>query len=271
VLPDRRSLLLAGLAAVVAGCASAARTGSRGAPTTTAAGAAGTPSRAAAGSAEPPRTTATAGSTTRARPGAPAVEVVRGPGTRPEVALTFHGAGEPGLSLALLRAAEAGHAAITVFAVGTWLDATPSLARRVLQGGHELANHTQHHLQDLKDQPESVAEDEFARVAATLRRLTGSPGAFARPSAMDHATPTVLAAAGRAGYTTSLSFDVDPADYRDPGSDLVVARTLAGVRPGSIVSLHLGHQGTVTALPRILAGLADKGLTPVTASRLLQA
>jgi hypothetical protein len=36
------------------------------------------------------------------------------------------------------------------------------------------------------------------------------------------------------------------------------------------VSLHLGHQGTVDALPGILDELASRGLTPVTASRLLR-
>jgi len=42
------------------------------------------------------------------------------------------------------------------------------------------------------------------------------------------------------------------------------------VRPGSIVSLHLGHPGTVAALPQILAGLASRELLPVTLSRLLR-
>jgi len=40
-------------------------------------------------------------------------------------------------------------------------------------------------------------------------------------------------------------------------------------RPGSIVSLHLGHAGTVTALPAILHGLARRGLRPVTLTGLL--
>jgi len=58
--------------------------------------------------------------------------------------------------------------------------------------------------------------------------------------------------------------------YRDPGAAEVASRTLAHVRPGSIVSLHLGHSGTVAALPKILAGLATKNLQPVTLSWLLR-
>ncbi len=44
---------------------------------------------------------------------------------------------------------------------------------------------------------------------------------------------------------------------------------LGSVQPGSIVSLHLGHPGTVTALPAILRGLAGRGLRPVTLTGLL--
>jgi hypothetical protein len=34
--------------------------------------------------------------------------------------------------------------------------------------------------------------------------------------------------------------------------------------------MHLGHPGTVQALPGILTDLADRGLTPVTATELLR-
>jgi hypothetical protein len=40
------------------------------------------------------------------------------------------------------------------------------------------------------------------------------------------------------------------------------------VRPGSIVSLHLGHPGTVTALPGIFRGLDRRGLRPATKTDL---
>jgi peptidoglycan/xylan/chitin deacetylase (PgdA/CDA1 family) len=43
------------------------------------------------------------------------------------------------------------------------------------------------------------------------------------------------------------------------------------VRPGSVVSLHLGHAGTVAALPTILTALRERGLAALTASDLLGA
>jgi peptidoglycan/xylan/chitin deacetylase (PgdA/CDA1 family) len=44
---------------------------------------------------------------------------------------------------------------------------------------------------------------------------------------------------------------------------------LTSVKAGSIVSLHLGHAGTATALPKILDGLTTRGLAAVTVSALL--
>jgi peptidoglycan/xylan/chitin deacetylase (PgdA/CDA1 family) len=203
-------------------------------------------------------------------PTGPAVEVVTGPGTRREVALTFHASGDPALGRALLAAAEAGGARLTIFVVGSWLDANPSMAQRIVSGGHELGNHTYTH-PDLRALSGAALEAEVTRARDVLQRLTGFGGDYFRPSQMDRATAPVLAAAGQAGYRTSVAYDVDPLDYEDPGRVAVRDRTLAAVRPGSIVSLHLGHQGTVDALPEILAGLKERGLKPVTVGQLLRA
>ena len=184
------------------------------------------------------------------------------------MALTFHGNGDPALAEALLRAAEAHSAKITVFAVGNWLAANMALGRRILAAGHELANHTYTH-PDLGALSESGVEDEFARARDVLQQVSGTNGLYARPSQMNRATPLVLEAAGRVGYRTVVAFDVDPSDYLDPGATAVISRTLAGVQRGSIVSMHLGHLGTVQALPAILDGLATKGLIPVTVKTLL--
>jgi peptidoglycan/xylan/chitin deacetylase (PgdA/CDA1 family) len=199
--------------------------------------------------------------------GGPAREITHGPRTAPVVALTFHGAGDPALADQVLRAAEAAQVHVTVLAVGTWLQQHPQVARRILSGGHELGNHTLHHRpMRLMDEVTAYAEIEGGR-----RLVAGAHAgpAWFRPSGTPHATPRILAAAGRAGYRTSLSFDVDPADYTDPGPSAVVARVLSKVGNGSIVSLHLGHAGTAAAMPRILAGLRARGLTAETVSALL--
>ncbi|KIQ67010.1 polysaccharide deacetylase [Kitasatospora griseola] len=195
------------------------------------------------------------------------LEVVTGPRSRPQLALTFHGQGDPAVATALLTAAEQRGARLTVLVVGSWLDEQPQMARRILDGGHELGNHTQNHL-DISAMRPDQAREEIAQCAQRLERLTGSMGRWFRPSAAQYATQMVKDQARQVGYQHILSFDIDPLDYTDPGADTITRRVLKSAAAGSVVALHMGHQGTVTALPAILDGLDAKGLHAVTASEL---
>jgi peptidoglycan/xylan/chitin deacetylase (PgdA/CDA1 family) len=195
-----------------------------------------------------------------------------GPRNQDRVALTFHTSGDLELATELLAVLAARHVHITSFIVGEWLDANPDWAKKLVDGGHELANHTYTHPTFSSLSPDAMTA-EVTRCRDVLVRLTGSGGRFFRPSGTNDGTSApaeiVLELAGSAGYPAVLGFNVDPLDYDDPGSDLVVQRTLATVGPGAIVSLHFGHPGTVQALPAILDGLDQRGLEPVTASTLL--
>ena len=75
--------------------------------------------------------------------------------------------------------------------------------------------------------------------------------------------------AGLAGYGVVCGFDVDPSDYLDPGAAAIEARVRQSLKPGSIVSLHLGHAGTVTAFPTLVADARSRGLQPVLVRDLL--
>ena len=51
-----------------------------------------------------------------------------------------------------------------MLAVGTWLEQYPHMARRILQGGHDLGNHTWHHLDiEAMDASGAYAEIEGSR------------------------------------------------------------------------------------------------------------
>ena len=114
------------------------------------------------------------------------------------------------------------------------------------------------------------ARREVSRAAALLTSLTGSGGSWFRPSGTPRSTGTIRRAAAASGYHRCLAYDVDPLDYTDPGSALVAGRVHRDAVSGSIVSLHLGHPGTVAALPVILDGLARRGLRAVTVTDLMR-
>ncbi|MCP2340775.1 polysaccharide deacetylase family protein [Actinomadura rupiterrae] len=226
---------------------------------------------ASASPSPPPSADPTSGPSGPAAPTGPvhvAGEITHGPRRVPQVALTFHGAGDPGLARRLLAEFAKGGAAVTVLAVGTWLDEQPDTARAIVAAGHELGNHTLSH-GDITAMTPERAYAEIAGCADRLRKLTGSPGRWFRPSQTQHASKTVRTQAARAGYHSCLSYDLDSLDNTDPGADAVTGTVLGKIANGSIVSMHLGHAGTVRAMPAILDGLGRRGLKPVTVSTLL--
>lgn len=255
---DRRTLLRAGLAALaVAGCAApvrrAARTSPSAATTSTPSGTTSAPSGGA-------------GATALSRPQV-ATEIGHASRTLRAVALTFHGAGDAATAKSVLGELERAHARGTVLAVGSWLEAKPRMARRILDGGHELGNHTLNH-RAMRRLGSAAAYKEIAGCAAVLSKLTGSPGRWFRPSGTQHTTAVIRRAAAEAGYDRCLSYDVDSLDWTDPGPSVVVRTVLGAARGGSVVSMHLGHPGTVAALPHIIEGLVRRDLRPVTVSEL---
>ncbi|WP_329559229.1 polysaccharide deacetylase family protein [Streptomyces uncialis] len=256
--PDRRTALRAGAALFAAGTAV---TGCAPAPL------ARTPRPPATGTGAAPSPPARPAPGPRRFPGHPA-EITRGSGARPEIALTFHGGGDPATARALLTEAERADARLTVLAVGSWLDAHPALARRVLDGGHDLGNHTQRHL-DVNALPEDGVRAEIAGCADRLRRLTGSAGTWFRPSRAQGASPLVARVARSLGYPHVLSYGVDSLDHTSPGAPAVVRTVLDGARPGAVVSLHFGYPDTVAALPALLDELHRRGLRAVTTTELL--
>ncbi|MEU5310173.1 polysaccharide deacetylase family protein [Streptomyces sp. NPDC021562] len=195
-------------------------------------------------------------------------QVTHGPRDRANVALTFHGQGDPALATQLLTTAEQHGAHLTVLAVGSWLDAYPTIARRILDGGHDLGNHTQRHI-SINAMAEDGARKEITDCADRLRRLTGSIGRWFRPSRAATASPLVARLAAAAGYPHVLSYDVDSLDYTSPGAPAITRKVLAEVRGGSVVSMHLGYPDTIAALPVVLQELHRRGLRAVTTTELL--
>ena len=269
--PTRRAVLGAAAVAFTAAACSAPESG-------TGSGTTGSASGRPTGSVTAPAATVSGHPSTAAggagvvRPriaSTPGDDIVNGPRDRSEVALTFHGQGPAALTRQVLAECAAVGAHITVFAVGTWVQAAPDLARAVLAGGHEVGNHTWSH-QQMKTLDAATAESEVVRGVKALEGALGTAGWWFRPSGTLRSTARIRNAARVGGYARCVSYDVDPQDFLDPGAAAVRQRTRAQVRAGSIVSLHLGHAGTVEALPGILTDLSRMGLRPVGLSTLLR-
>jgi len=195
-------------------------------------------------------------------------DISHGTRHRPQVALTFHGAGDVAIARELLAISKSTGTPITVMAVGSWLNENPLIGKEILVGGNEIGNHTLSHL-TMTHLTLAQATKEISLGKAALKKATGSTKGYFRPSGTPKSNAIIRKAALANGYKNCITYDVDTLDYQDPSPAAIVSNCLKAARNGSIISLHFGHANTVKALPAIIAGLKKANLAPVTLSTLL--
>lgn len=189
-----------------------------------------------------------------------------------QVALTFDDGPDDPWTLEVARTLDSYGVKGTFFEVGKALDARPAIARALFEGGHLLANHSYRHDYTGWLDPRYP---ELQQTQDAFRRRLGVCPAFFRPP-HGQRTPFMLAQVGRQGMH-AVTWDTSAADWAETDGKVVARRILARVEAGSIILLHDGLDGTVTAdrsvmrtaLPLILDGLRAKGLNPVRLDVLL--
>jgi peptidoglycan/xylan/chitin deacetylase (PgdA/CDA1 family) len=186
----------------------------------------------------------------------------------PTVALTFDDG--PGISsMAIAKVLDSYGVKGTFFEVGKALDARPDIARQLLDDGQLLANHSYEHDGWRWLDPRYP---ELQRTQNAFNRNLGVCPTFYRPPHGQH-TPFTSHVVGNHAMR-AVTWDLGSGDWNanlDQARD-VADRVLAKVRPGSIILMHDSLDGlvnvdrsvTVRALPFILEGLKQRGLTPVT-------
>jgi peptidoglycan/xylan/chitin deacetylase (PgdA/CDA1 family) len=188
--------------------------------------------------------------------------VTNGPRDHPVVALTFDD-GPSTYTEAFADVLSEKHVEGTFFEIGQEIAGREATMRRLLGDGDEIGNHTTHH-QAYPGYADLVTTSDLIESATHFR-----PCLFRPPDgAVDAA---VIDSAARAGMTT-VTWDVDPTDWANPGSDAVYSRVVDAARPGSIILMHDGggtRTDTLTALPRIIDTLRRRGYRFATVTELL--
>jgi peptidoglycan/xylan/chitin deacetylase (PgdA/CDA1 family) len=190
-------------------------------------------------------------------------------GAGPRVALTFddcHFAQAWRRMLRVLRQMNAGG---TFFCPGRQILANPTLARRTTVDGHVIGSHGWDHAIMTKLSSDALTRRLRADAAAMWRVARDTTAPYMRPpeGKLDGA---VVATSGETGHPRVMLWDVDPQDWRRPPPEVIVSTVVGRSNPGSIVVLHT-LPGTAVALPRIIAGLRDRGLEPVGLPELFRA
>lgn len=201
----------------------------------------------------------------------PASSVIRSGPAQRYVALTFDDGPSPDYTASILTTLERTHTPATFFVVGSNVQRYPALVRREANDGFALGMHTWDHpyMTKLTSQQR---EWELAATAQAIHNILGKNYCvpFWRPPFGDY-DAAVVSQAHALGLTT-VTWDVDPQDWSDPGVKTIVDRVLSAVHPGAIILMHDGYHSrwqTAQALPLIIKGLKRQGYIPVTLPKLL--
>lgn len=188
---------------------------------------------------------------------------------RPAVALTFDDGGNANQVTALLAVLREYNVKSTFFLLGNWLEANPQLAKRIIDEGHEIGNHSYNHPQFTR-LSKSEMEKQIQACEEALRQGTGQTiKPYFRPPYGDFNSTTSDVLKER-GYQAMVIWNVDSRDWTGAGSSQMVENIMQNVANGSIVLFHLHGANTVAALGQLIPRLQAQGYQCVTISKILK-
>jgi peptidoglycan-N-acetylglucosamine deacetylase len=182
-----------------------------------------------------------------------------------EVALTFDDGPHRQYTPQLLRILKAHQIRATFFIVGKLAEENPDLIRAEYQDGHEIGNHSFHHVK-LTRIPRKDIIVEWLACSNAIESIIGVDVKYCRPPGGDY-DDKVISTATQCGLTTVLWTD-DPGDYLNPGREVIEQRVLWAIYNGGIILLHDGIQQTINMLPGMIKSLKGQGYKFVTVSEM---
>ncbi|MCA9854335.1 MAG: polysaccharide deacetylase family protein, partial [Dehalococcoidia bacterium] len=211
------------------------------------------------GRAPPPPLSPTATPPPTATPTTPAATPTTPAAGSPVIYLTFDDGPNGKYTPLVLDVLARYNAAATFFVLGKEVERKPSMAARIVAEGHTIGNHIYHH-RDLNGAGLDAFVAEVGSTQQAIAKATGHTSLCLRPP-YGATGPTVRARADQLGLVTVL-WDIDPQDWRRPGSTLIASDVIETAYDGAIVLLHDGggdRSQTVQALETILATLSQRG------------
>lgn len=175
--------------------------------------------------------------------------------------LTFDAGYENGNMAAILDALKKHNAVGTFFVVGNFLETSPELAKRMVEEGHIVANHTYHHPDMSKIQTKEDFQKELNDVETLFKEITGMEMArYYRPPQGKYSISN-LEMAKELGYTTffwSLAY-VDWLENEQPTKEEAFSKLLKRIHPGAVALLHSTSATNAAIMDELLTKWEEMG------------
>lgn len=186
------------------------------------------------------------------------------------VSITFDDGPNPLYTPEILDVLARHNAKATFFVVGSHALKYPEIIRREVLEGHEIANHTFHHLHIIRDTEK--LEQEIVQTSEALKEITGFSPTLFRPVGGSYNKHIINTAAENGHHVVLWSWHQDTKDWRNPGVQAITNRVIKGIKPGNIILFHDSggnRSQTIKALDKILTILENDGYEFITVSELI--
>lgn len=185
----------------------------------------------------------------------------------PYIAITFDDGPSAKLTPQLLDMLKERGIKATFFMVGQNVAEYPAIVKRMVDEGHEVANHSWSHpaltklsadafRKQIKDTNDAIEK------ASGVRPTVMRPPYGATNANLDKILNTQFG-------LKVIIWDVDPLDWKFRNAERVASQIINGTKPGSIILAHDIHATTVAAMPKVFDTLLAKGYKFVTVSELI--
>ena len=154
----------------------------------------------------------------------------------------------------------------TFFLDGSWTKNHPTLAKMILEEGHEIGNHAYSH-PNMKQLTAARIHEEIDKTNDVIfATLDVTPKWFAPPSGSFRQEVVDIAASLN---MKTILWSVDTVDWKKPNAEEMVARVLSKVHPGAMILMH-PTEPTANGLNNLIEGIQAKGLQIGTVSQLME-
>ncbi|QFT88916.1 Peptidoglycan-N-acetylmuramic acid deacetylase PdaA precursor [Bacillus sp. THAF10] len=144
----------------------------------------------------------------------------------------------------------------TFFLEGRWVKENPSMAKMIIDAGHEVGNHSYTH-PNMKTLGSSAVRDQLMKTNEVIEAISGNKVEWFAPPSGSY-RDEVVSIAHELNLKT-IMWSVDTIDWQKPAPDVLVNRVMKKIHPGAMILMH-PTPSTEQSLETMIVSIKEKGL-----------
>ena len=183
------------------------------------------------------------------------------------LAITFDDGPSPE-SLEILEILKKHDVKATFFCIGKHLKQYPEIAQKMVDEGHQLANHSFSHDFLFPLLGKSKIQAEIGQTNQLLKTITGEENTLFRPP-YGVLNPQIATAVKNTNMKV-IGWNIRSFDTVVKQTDELINRIDRQLKPGSVLLLHDNRKSTVLALDALLSHIVNQGYQMVTIRKMIE-